>query len=165
MPRLLRKPNPEVPARSIELTPIGVVSNRVKKPMMHGWESVESRLILRDDLAPALEGLSGHSHLIVVFWMDQVPDHARARVQHHLHGDQELPIKGDLATRSQNRPNPIGVSVVELKKVEPPELTVRGLDAINGTPILDIKPYLAEYDSRPNAKAPPWVYGRFDEDS
>ena len=132
--------------------------------MMRGWESVESRLILREELAPALEGLAGHSHLIVVFWMDQVREHARERVQHHLHGDETLPVKGDLATRTQNRPNPLGVSVVELKKIEPPELTVRGLDAINGTPILDIKPYLAEYDSYPCAKAPPWVYGRYDDD-
>jgi tRNA-Thr(GGU) m(6)t(6)A37 methyltransferase TsaA len=145
------------------VTAIGVVANRIDKPMMRGWESIESRLILRDDLAPALEGLQGHSHLIVIFWMDQVPEHARQRVQHHLHGDETLPVKGDLATRSQNRPNPIGVAVVELKKIESPELLVRGLDAINGTPVIDIKPYLAEYDSRPAAKAPPWVYGRFDD--
>jgi tRNA-Thr(GGU) m(6)t(6)A37 methyltransferase TsaA len=133
--------------------------------MPRGWEAVDSRLVLRDDLAPALEGLAGHSHLIVVFWMHKVPDHARTRVQHHLHGDDSLPVKGDLATRTQNRPNPIGVAVVKLKRIDAPELIVGGLDAINGTPILDIKPYLAEYDSIPDAKAPPWVYGRFDDDA
>ena len=163
MLRSLRKPpKPDIPTDPIHITPIGVVSNKIEKPMMRGWETVESRLVLRDDLAPALEGLAGHSHLIVVVWMHQVPDHARTRVQHHLHGDESLPVKGDLATRTQNRPNPIGISIVELKKIAPPELIVRGLDAINGTPILDIKPYLAEYDSFPDAKAPPWVYGNFE---
>lgn len=130
---------------------------------MRGWEKVESRIVLRPELAPALEGLAGHSRVIVVFWMHQVPDLARRRVQHHLHGDESLPAKGDLATKSQNRPNPIGVSAVELLKVEPPELVVRGLDAINGTPVLDIKPYIPDYDSFPDAAVPPWVYGRFSD--
>jgi tRNA-Thr(GGU) m(6)t(6)A37 methyltransferase TsaA len=149
---------------AVVIEPVGSVSNKVKKPMTRGWESVDSTIHLRRGLGEALEGLKGHSHLIVVFWMHEVPDSARRRVTHHLHGDESLPIKGDLATRSQNRPNPIGVSVVELKGIEQESIRVRGLDAIDGTPVLDIKPYIPAYDALPDAKVPSWVYGRFDED-
>jgi tRNA (adenine37-N6)-methyltransferase len=131
--------------------------------MMRGWESVDSTIQLRGGLGEALEGLKGHSHLIVVFWMHEVPESARRRVTHHLHGDKSLPVKGDLATRSQNRPNPIGVTVVELKRLEHNAIRVRGLDAIDGTPVLDIKPYIPAYDALPDARVPGWVYGRFDE--
>ena len=147
----------------VSIEPIGVVRNRVKQPMMRGWERIESRIELADHLAPALDGLQGHSHVIVVFWMHEVPESARRRIQHHLHGDQDLPVKGDLATRSQNRPNPVGVSIVELKKIKGSTLTVRGLDAIDGTPVLDIKPYIPDYDAFPDATLPDWVYGRFDD--
>lgn len=159
-----RGPAPSVPAEIISMRAIAVVANRVRKPMMRGWERVDSTLHLRPDLDGALDGLDGHSHLIVVFWMDGVPEAARGRIRHRLHGDESLPIKGDLATRTQNRPNPIGVSVVELLEIAALAVKVRGLDAIDGTPVLDIKPYIGEYDARADARAPGWVYGRFDEE-
>ncbi|MPZ22123.1 MAG: tRNA (N6-threonylcarbamoyladenosine(37)-N6)-methyltransferase TrmO [Dehalococcoidia bacterium] len=150
------------PPPPISIQPIGRVANRFATPRTRDWTSVRSRIVLRPDLAPALDGLAGHSHLLVIFWMHEVPEHARTRVTHHLHGDEDLPRKGDLATRSQNRPNPIGVSACRIEGFADNVIRVVGLDAIDGTPVLDIKPYLGEYDAFDDAQAPPWVYGQFD---
>jgi tRNA (Thr-GGU) A37 N-methylase len=67
------------------------------------------------------------------------------------------PERGVLASRSQLRPNPLGVSVVQIVHRRKAVLRVQGLDALDGTPVLDIKPYLPSYDAVPEAKLPPWV--------
>jgi tRNA (Thr-GGU) A37 N-methylase len=72
-------------------------------------------------------------------------------------GDPTLPLLGIFATRTQLRPNPIGVSIVPLLARKGNELRVRGLDAIDGTPVLDVKPYIPHYDSVPQATIPAWA--------
>ncbi len=139
----------------INIEPIGYVVNTVEEPVDIGWGEVESRLVLREDLAPALAVLEEFSHVLVVYWMHRAvpPEVLRRRPQ----GREDMPEVGLFAQRSKHRPNPIGVTVVTLVSVHDGELVVRGLDAINGTPVLDIKPHYPEYDSPPDAHVPEWV--------
>lgn len=148
-------PVEELPTASFE--PIAVVRNNVKEPRMGGWESVESRIVVRESVAGALDGLEGFSHLIVIFWCHRVTEEERVATHIHPRGDPELPVQGVFATRTQLRPNPIGLSIVPLLGRKGNVLRVRGLDAINGTPVLDVKPYVANYDSVPQATIPAWA--------
>jgi tRNA-Thr(GGU) m(6)t(6)A37 methyltransferase TsaA len=147
---------PPVPREPAVIRPIGVVRNAVREPRMDGWESLRSDIIIREDLAPALDGIEGYSHLIVVFALHRVPE-AERRLRVHPRGDPRNPEQGVLATRSQLRPSGIGVSVVRLLRRRLTVLRVQGLDAIDGTPVLDIKPYLPPYDAVADARVPDWV--------
>ena len=155
---LLPGGRPLIPREPVSYRAIGVVRNRVRESRPSGWEDVRSDIILRDDLVDALDSLEGFSHVIVVFHLDRVPEDERRL---------SLPVsaidarqRGVLATRSQLRPNPIGVSVVPVLHRRKGVLRVRGLDALDGTPVLDLKPYLPPYDSVPDAKLPAWATSR-----
>ena len=143
----------------MSLRPIGVVRNSVAEPRPDGWSEIRSDLIFRDDLMDALDGIETYSHIIVVFYCHEVPEEERAIVRLPPRGDTSLPEQGVLATRSQLRPGALGVSVVPLLRRRRNILRVLGLDAINGTPLLDVKPYIAHYDSIPAATVPDWVLG------
>ena len=150
------EPFPELPP--ITLRPIGYVRNKVKKPMPDGWDEVVSRIVIHPEYEPALLGIGDYSHILVMFWPHQVPDDVRgSKPQLHPRDDPKYPLMGVLATRSQIRPNPVLVSPVPLLGVKGNILKVRGLDAIAGTPVLDIKPYLPFYDAVPDARVPDWV--------
>jgi tRNA-Thr(GGU) m(6)t(6)A37 methyltransferase TsaA len=145
-----------VPREPVSLRPIGVVRNNVAEPRPEGWAHVRSDIALRDDLAELLDGIEGYSHVIVVFAFDRVPEsEQRARVRPR--GDERIPEQGVLATRSQLRPSPVGVSVVRLLRRRRNVLRVVGLDAIDGTPVLDVKPYFPNYDAVPDARVPDWA--------
>jgi tRNA-Thr(GGU) m(6)t(6)A37 methyltransferase TsaA len=153
-----RRPDALPDFQDVTLRPIGYVRSRVKKPMADGWADVESRIVLRPELGPALLGIDGYSHIIVVFWPDRVSGEVRgSRLQHHPRDDPKYPLMGILATRSQVRPNPVLVTPVALLGVKNNVLKVRGLDAIDGTPVLDVKPYLPFYDAIAGATTPDWV--------
>jgi tRNA-Thr(GGU) m(6)t(6)A37 methyltransferase TsaA len=114
---------------------------------------------LRAGLEDALLGLADYSHLIVVGWLDRIPEALRARLQAYPAGDERLPLQGALALRGGARPNPIAVTVCRLLAVEGSTLRVEGLDLVDGTPVLDVKPYIAHYDSFPKATIPKWARG------
>jgi tRNA-Thr(GGU) m(6)t(6)A37 methyltransferase TsaA len=157
--RFLPGGKPLIPREPIAYRAIGIVRNRVRESRPAGWEDVRSDIILRDELEPALDALEGFSHVIVVFHLNRVPEEARSLTIPV--GNEEAPRgRGVLATRSQLRPNPIGVSVVPVLHRRKSVLRVRGLDALDGTPVLDIKPYLPSYDSVPDAKLPDWAVRR-----
>lgn len=145
---------PAIPDEPTSYKPIGVVSNRVKEQRTDGWHDVKSDIILRPELAPALESIDGFSHLIVVFHMHRIPS-AEARSSVPVSGTS----RGIFATRSQLRPNPIGVAVVPLVERRENVLRVQGLDALDGSPVLDIKPYLPPYDSITTSHLPAWAVG------
>ena len=149
---------PLIPREPVSYRPIGVVRNPVRKSRPDGWESVRSDLILRDELEPALDAIEGFSHVIVVFHIDRVPEEAQ-RLQIPVGSEEKPPERGVLATRSQLRPNPIGTSVVKVLHRRKGVLRVQGLDALDGTPVLDIKPYVPHYDSVTGAKVPDWTKG------
>jgi tRNA-Thr(GGU) m(6)t(6)A37 methyltransferase TsaA len=114
-----------------------------------------SDIVLRSDLAEALEGIDEFSHLFVIFWMHEISTEERRMVKTHPRGRRNLPLLGVLATRTPHRPNPIGLTLVELLKVDGNVLTVRNLDAFDGTPVLDIKPFDSR-DMTDNAQVPQW---------
>jgi tRNA (adenine37-N6)-methyltransferase len=147
---------PFIPREPVAYRVIGVVRNHVRESRSEGWQEIRSDLILRDDLAPALDPIEGFSHVIVVFHLDRVPESVR-RLTVPVGNEEPPPERGVLATRSQLRPNPIGVAVAEVVHRRKGVLRVRGLDALNGSPILDIKPYLPSYDSVPGARLPDWA--------
>jgi tRNA-Thr(GGU) m(6)t(6)A37 methyltransferase TsaA len=99
--------------------------------------------------AAGLEGVALFSHLYVLYWMDGARRDLIQQVPSHLHH-----ARGTFALRSPVRPNPIALAAVELVSVEAGALTVRGIDCVDGTPVLDIKPYFASIDSIPTAKRP-----------
>lgn len=142
---------------SITMEPIGTVKNNVTEPIQQQWEEIESELVLNPDLVEALEGLEEFSHIIVLFWMHRTFPQPGPWGKVHPRKRQDLPLVGLLATRSPIRPNSIGMTVVRLLERRENVLKVRGLDALDGTPVLDIKPYLPRGDCIPGAEFPAWV--------
>ena len=142
---------------SMNLKAIGIVRNEIKQPKRHGWGEVVSDIVVRSDLTEALDGLDEFSHLIVLYWMHQLTPGRELPLKVHPMGKPELPLTGRFATRSPSRPNPVGQATVKLLERRGNILKVKGLDAINGTPVIDIKPYLPGYDSASDAKVPPWM--------
>lgn|SRR3989338_7576225 len=138
----------------IKLTPIGVAKNQEKKHFGR-WAGVVTELIIDSKYKDALTGLDGYSHLIVIYWMHDVKTCDIRHVPQEKTG--EVPEVGIFACRCPQRPNPIGVSTVEIIGIKDNIITVKGLDVIADTPILDVKPYTPQYDAVPKAKVPDWV--------
>jgi tRNA-Thr(GGU) m(6)t(6)A37 methyltransferase TsaA len=145
----------EPPAMSLRA--IGRVSNGIKQPIRHGWRDVVSEITINSELTEALDGLDEFSHIIVLYWMHQLDPGRKLPLKVHPMGNQDLPLTGRLATRSPSRPNPVGQATVELLERRANVLRVKGLDAIDGTPVIDIKPYIPGYDSADNASAAKWM--------
>lgn len=138
----------------IKLQPIGSARNQEKKHF-GDWSKVTTDLVIDKKYQEALTGLSEYSHLVVVYWMHDVKTCA---MKHVPQGKvDEVPEVGIFACRCAQRPNPIGVSTVELVEINDNIVTVKGLDVISDTPILDIKPYTPQYDAVAHAKVPDWV--------
>jgi tRNA-Thr(GGU) m(6)t(6)A37 methyltransferase TsaA len=142
----------------LTIEPIGIVRNGERDPGRRDWTRVKSWIELRDGLGEALLGLDGYSHVIVLGWLDRLPEELRARLTAYPSGDQRLPLQGALALRGA-RPNPISTTVCRLLKIDRNRLRVEGLDLIDGTPLLDVKPYIAHYDAVPGATIPRWAEG------
>jgi len=125
--------------RKICFRPIGFVQNDYDEPAgPHAMRDVQSRIILDESLAACLYGLEVGQSILVIFHFDRsLGDFA---LHQHPCGDTTLPKRGVFALRTPHRPNGIGVTQVELVKIEGNVLTVLGLDALNNTPVLDIKP-------------------------
>jgi tRNA-Thr(GGU) m(6)t(6)A37 methyltransferase TsaA len=143
----------------LQIAPIGVVSGAGDNVARQDWARVKSDIKLDEGLEEALEGLASYSHILVVGWLDQIPGALRVRLQAYPGGDERLPLQGALALRGGARPNPISVTVCRLLAIEGSTLRVEGLDLVDGTPVLDVKPYIAHYDSVPRATIPKWAQG------
>lgn len=141
--------------RTICMAPIGTVRNDVTEPKHEGWSEVISQIVLRSELEEMLDGIEQFSHLDVLFWLDRLPEHHFAKL--HPRDRRDLPLVGVLATRTQFRPNPIAVTTVRLLGRQGAVLTVRGLDALNGTPVLDLKPYVPRYKPSEDVVVAEWT--------
>jgi tRNA-Thr(GGU) m(6)t(6)A37 methyltransferase TsaA len=129
----------------IVYSPIGFVENEFKKSEdPKRIRNATSVLAIDEKFLAALEGLEKFQNLMVIYHMNRMRGY-QERV--HPMGDVSIPERGVLATRSPRRPNPIGVTVVESLGIEGSKIKVTGLDALDGTPILDVKPYMEHFDS------------------
>jgi len=140
----------------LTLQPIGWVTEGPACPPEPGWEERESVVVIEADWAAALDGIEDFSHVWLLWWLD-LHDHPPETLRVHPEGRREIPLVGIFATRSPRRPNPVAMTLVELLGRQDRRLRVRGLDACQGTPILDIKPYLRRGDSVPTATMPAWL--------
>ena len=141
--------------RALVCHPIGYVDNEISPGQDVRWEEIDSRLVIEEKFSEALEGIEGFSHLFVIFWLHAKEGEPPLKV--HPEQREDMPLVGVLATRAPMRPNPIGLTAVQLLKRRGNVLLVKGLDAYHGTPILDLKPYLPRGDSIPEARVPGWI--------
>lgn len=145
-------------AAAIACKPIGVVKCPVTEMSQGNWSVVESEIELAPELAGGLQGLETYSHIIVIFHLHQIERFdPRKQLLRRPRGMEHLQPVGVFAQRTKYRPNPIGVTAVALLGIAGNRLKVRGLDALDGTPVLDIKPYIPAFDRIENPQTPPWV--------
>lgn len=140
-----------------ELKQIGVVHSETKHKNYVNWNKVVSEIHINHDFQAGLYRLEEYSHAIIVFLMDQFKSDASDLMIKRPRDREDMPEVGVFAQRTKYRPNPIGISVVKIEKIQDNILTVRGLDANNNTPVLDIKPYIAEFDTRVDVDVPNWM--------
>ncbi|SPF42274.1 conserved hypothetical protein [Candidatus Sulfopaludibacter sp. SbA4] len=150
-------PSPGLPV--FEARPIGTVHSPVAAPVDDVWGGVTCRIDL--DAArftpDCLSGLTDFSHVEVVFLFHLVRDSEILTGSRHPRNRPDWPKAGIFAQRGKNRPNRIGVTICRLLSVENLSLEVADLDAIDGTPVLDIKPYMREFAARGEVRQPQWA--------
>lgn len=132
---------------NLKFSPIGIIQSPFKElegmPIQPaGAEDVEGRILLDEAYLEGLSDLGGFSHIILLYWFHRSKGYS-LKVKPFL--DDEF--RGLFATRAPRRPNPIGLSVVRLLKIEQNVLYIRGVDVVDGTPLLDIKPYVPTFDA------------------
>ncbi len=147
------------------LEPIGYVRNNVAKTLKpeHDWTGIVSEIIIKPELEAGLLGLEHYSHVIVIFWAHQATDKSKISLRVRYKGDPCLPEVGVFASRSLFRPNPLGMKIARLVERRDNILHLDGLDALNGTPVLDIKPFIPRNDAPANATVPDWNRGTRNE--
>lgn len=139
---------------TITFTPLGKAKNVVAKPKLSDWNDISTDIVINKKFAKGLDGIEAYSHIIVVYWMDK---EGECHLRHHPQGREDVPFVGIFACRCPQRPNRIAISTVKLLSRRANVLTVTGLDIVDGTPVLDIKPYTPEYDRVTDGRVPAWV--------
>lgn len=140
----------------ITLKPVGFVRNQRVEPVDDNWGSIESVIELSEDLpSDSLEGIDSFSHLEIIYYFDR--SHKVVTGSEHPRENLNWPKVGIFAQRKKDRPNHLGATIVKLVKREERKLTVLHLDAIDGTPVLDIKPVFAEFLPEENIVQPEWT--------
>ena len=142
--------------KEIMIKPIGYVRNEVHEKKDISWGKDISFIELEEAYHTGLKGLEKFSHAIVLFYLDQAEYIRDKHLQGHPQERSDMPLVGIFSQRGKDRPNRIGLTSVEIISVSNSTLAVKSLDAINGTPVLDIKPYFPVYDKK-DAKTPEWV--------
>jgi tRNA-Thr(GGU) m(6)t(6)A37 methyltransferase TsaA len=147
------------PDGKICMRPVGLVRTEREEPIDDKWGSLISVIELDSEQFDerAVAGLSEFSHLCVIFHFNKVSPDDVIFTGKQPRGLSHLPTIGIFAQRAKERPNRLGLSCCKLLSVDKLRLTVRGLDAIDGTPVLDIKPYMQEFSPREETSQPGWV--------
>ena len=138
------------------LRPIAWVRNDISEPGRHDWAQVESQIVFEPGFESALDGLDEFSHITVLFWIHRSPAWDKSMTRVHPQRRPDLPLVGILATHSPVRPNPLGLTTVRLLERRDGVLRVAGLDAIDGTPVVDVKSFIPG-DDLAQATVPEWV--------
>jgi tRNA (adenine37-N6)-methyltransferase len=140
------------------MTPIGWVRSTRDEPIDDDWDGVSSQIVLDGDRfgADSLAGLEEFSHVEVVYLFDRVEDSEVTPGSRHPRGNPDWPRVGIFAQRARMRPNRIGVTACRLLRVDGTTVHVEALDAIDGSPVLDLKPVMAEFLPRGEVHQPSW---------
>lgn len=159
------------------IRPVGYVSSELKEPSLKAKRedielekglqqaaveakiirSLVSELVINPELEGILDGLEEFSHALVLYWPHLLPPHGRSLTKVHPIGQKEFPLVGVFSTCSPARPNPILVTTVRIIEKTKNILKVQGLEAIDGSPIIDIKPYTMTYCSAEDVKVSHWM--------
>ncbi len=161
---------------TMHIHPVGTVSSPIQNPSLKAGESdIEQRnkraalkkyqqvketicdLVISEEWQELLDGLEEFSHALVLYWPHLIDQEKRKLRKVHPMGRKDLPLTGIFATRSPARPNPILVSVVTIIERKANILKVKGLEAVDGSPILDIKPHIKSYDTLEHPEVAPWM--------
>jgi tRNA-Thr(GGU) m(6)t(6)A37 methyltransferase TsaA len=168
---------------SMILRSVGTVRNKVKDPFLIARDHdikmhveidnerdgvCESRramseIIIKESMIQLLDGIEKYSHLVVLYWAHRVPESSRRLTRVHPMGRKENPLMGIFSTCSPARPNPVLMTVVQLHGKKENVLRVSGLDAVDGSPIIDIKPYVREFYPQEEVLIPEWMQKIFEE--
>jgi tRNA-Thr(GGU) m(6)t(6)A37 methyltransferase TsaA len=161
----------------MQLKAVGVVRSEIKSPMLQAGESdlelqeqmtkirdyhqkiknIVCELFIFPEWAELLDGIEGFSHILVLYWPHLIEPERRSLRRVHPMGRKDLPVQGIFATCSPVRPNPILVSAVQLLERRGSVLKVKGLEAVDGSPIVDIKPYVQSYYGVESPTVPDWM--------
>ena len=131
----------------LSVTPIGYVHSAIRDAVDEGWGAALARIVLEPALRPGLRGLEAFSHVVVVTFLHGASFDPARHLVRRPRGLASMPELGIFAQRAKDRPNPLGITCVPLLAVEAEGVRVRGLDAIDGTPVLDLKPYFPAFDA------------------
>ena len=144
--------------RSILLTPIGYVRSSRRELQDDDWDSVKSMIELTDAFeAEALDGIEQFSHAEILFVFDRADGEDVTRGARHPRGNPAWPRVGIFAQRASRRPNLLGATIVRIIARNGRTLEVQGLDALDGTPVVDIKPVMSEFLPRGDVRQPRWA--------
>ena len=140
------------------LEPVGHVRGGRDQPIDDDWGKSRAVIELDGRFTPdALAGLTDFSHAEIIFLFDRVTDEEIVTGARHPRGRKDWPLVGIFAQRGKNRPNRLGICVCRIVSVEGLTLEVEGLDAIDGTPVMDIKPVLKGFLPRDEVREPAWA--------
>jgi tRNA (adenine37-N6)-methyltransferase len=143
---------------TIELQPVGLVRSSRSDVVDDDWDRERVHIELDPRFgADAFAGLDTFSHVEIVFFMHRVAAEKIETGARHPRQNREWPAVGIFAQRGKNRPNQIGTTICRVVRVEGRQLHVEGLDAVDGTPVLDIKPWVREFGPRGEVHQPPWM--------
>ena len=142
--------------QDIVMKPIGYVQNDIENKKDVSWGNDVSTIMLNEEYYSGLYGLEDFSHVTILYYLDQAIFDRTKHLQRRPQNRDDMPLVGIFSQRGKDRPNQIGMTSVQIVSVTDQCLTVKGLDAIDGTPVLDIKPYYPVYDKK-DAKVPEWV--------
>jgi uncharacterized protein len=141
----------------VSFSPIGYVSSPATKKVDNGWGGITARVILHPDFVPGLKGLEQFSHALVITHLHMSSFDRARHIIRRPRGLATMPETGIFSQRAKDRPNPIGITAVKILAVGEGFVDVRGLDAVDGTPVLDIKPYVPQFDRVDSATVPEWM--------
>lgn len=147
------------PSEKVTLHPIGVVRSPIKELADDCWGGVVATIELDPQrFRPECTlGLDQYSHAEIVFFLSEIPADKVETGARHPRGRADWPKMGIFAQRSKDRPNRIGVTVCKIESVNGLQIRVRELDALDGTPVLDVKPYLSGFAPRGEVREPAWA--------
>ena len=139
--------------------PLAFVKNDRAEIKDDHWGNIISQIVLTDEFTEdAFKGITDFSHAEIIFYFDKADKNKISKGVRHPRDNKDWPLTGVFAHHGKDRPNHIGLCVVEILKCEGKILFVKGLDAIDGTPVLDIKPVMKEFLPRSEVKQPQWSH-------